>query len=528
MMGASHVEVPSWGLDGLVARAFRQHRDEALLVTADRVRSYGDVHRDVSALAGELDTIDDPHRSLALLLPNGGVHVTAVAATALAQWGRVPLNTRDSREGMFTRLRATGATTLLTTPELLENVLGGERELKAATDVCRFILVDGPDAAIEADSCRPVRLRPGGYAARGVLLGATGGTTGVPKPTIHAPHGVRHLVASMWANLVDPRPGHAFFALTPLTHGAGAFILPYLLRGAAVAALPNLDTDAAREALAGWLRDYQVSTFLVPTAMEKLVRAYEGDEESAREYFHRIVYGGSPAAPELVRKARRVFGECLVQLFGQAETPMTVSVLQPEEHDVIGTRDGYCVGRPVPLVDVWTARADGSPTEVGEVGEVTVASDFMMAGYIDPDEGFRAPPFPHRMGDVGYFDENGYLWLVGRSRDMVISGGFNVFPGLVEQALRAVPGVADVIVVGAPHPLWGEALVAAVEVAQGAEPAAVLVAIHAHARANLAAYERPKGVVQIDSVPLTPLGKPDRKALLAGCAEQIAALWTEE
>ena len=519
-----------WGLDGLVLRAFQRFADRPLIVEPAGTRSYGDLFAEVTRMAARLDAIDEPRRTVGILLPSSADWVTMIAATAVAQWTRVALNTRDDPDRLRQRLTVTGACALVTTPSLLDELLGGPDELGRTTGVRHLMLtgeLDDPPAGYDPAD----RTHRGRFTAQAVHFGTTGGTTGVPKAVAHTPERVRHLIGHIWRELVDPRPGHAYLSMTPMSHASGAFVLPYLLRGAAIAALPSVDPALLRDALepGGWLAGYRTSTFLVPSAMDKLVTAYEAEGTDASTWFDRIVYGGSPAAPALVGRARATFGDRLVQLFGQAEVPMTVTVLRPEDHDRIGTGEGYCVGRPCDLVDVWIERPDGHLAGPKEIGEVKVAADHVTSGFIeDTGTGPQTRPaeFPLPLGDLGYFDEDGFLWLVGRSRDMIISGGFNVFPGTVEERLRVLAPVADVIVAGAPHTRWGDAVVAGIHTTADADWPATVGVLQKAAEDGLPAYERPKAYLRIDAVPLTALGKPDRAGFITAHAAELAAAWT--
>lgn len=493
--------------------------------------TYGAARPLLEAMATRLDRQVDEARTVGILLRNGSEFVLTIAACALAGCTRVALNGRDAREGLLERLRITRCSVLVTTEDLLQDALGGEEVLRYETTVVSVILADGNDTWTGPAGSFVARRD---FSGRAVLFGSTGGTTGAPKAVFQGPEEVRALVNHMWLHLVDPGPGHLFFALTPLSHGSGAFVLPFLLRGGAFAALPELDVAAVIEALdGGYLSAFRVATFLVPSALEKVLNgigdAPTGTRLLTEGWFDTIVYGGSPAPAVTVTEARKAFGDCLVQLFGQAEIPMTLTVLGKGDHDRLGTKEGYCVGRPCFLVDVWTARPDGTPTAEGEVGEVMVAADHVNVGYVEnTPEGprFTESVFPHNTRDLGYFDENGYLWLVGRNRDMVISGGFNVFPATIEERLRALAGVADVIVAGAGHPVWGEAVVAGIVVEDAGDWDAILPTLQQAARELLAAYERPKAWIPIDQVPITTLGKPDRRAFLQRSQSQIEAALT--
>lgn len=233
-----------------------------------------------------------------------------------------------------------------------------------------------------------------------------------------------------------------------------------------------------------------------------------------------IVYGGSGIAPDRLARAIRVFGEVFVQFFGLSETPMPLSALSPRDHsfDTTGTVPPRLAsaGRVNPFVELRICDDERRPLGVGEVGEIVVRGDVVMAGYWKQQEqtaqmidaaGWAAT------GDLGRIDEDGYLFIVDRKRDMIVTGGYNFYPTEVENAIASLPDVYEVAVVGVPNERWGEAVAAVVVV----RPGSVLDAdsVVAACRECLADYKKPRTVEFVDELPKTGSGKIMRRAIRA-------------
>ena len=335
----------------------------------------------------------------------------------------------------------------------------------------------------------------------------TGGTTGTPKGVVHSQ---RTHVAMVMAELAEWEwPAETVFLIvTPISHGAGACIVAVLMRSGTVVLEPGFSPGRFLEAV----QEHGVtSTFLVPTMIYKLLDHCAG-QDPATPTLSLVIYGAAPVAPARMREAIARFGPIFMQLYGQSEAPMCVSVLRKRDHLVDEARLGSC-GLPIFTSQVALLDDAGHAVERGDVGEICVRGPLVMEGYWNrPDE--TAQVFRYgwlHTGDLARQDEHGFLHIVGRSKDMIISGGFNVYPAEVETVLAAHPAVSAVAVIGIPDPTWGEAVTAVV----------VLRADHAASEIELASWVRdakgavhaPKRVIVIPEIPITPLGKPDKKEL---------------
>jgi fatty-acyl-CoA synthase len=228
-----------------------------------------------------------------------------------------------------------------------------------------------------------------------------------------------------------------------------------------------------------------------------------------------VVYGAAPISPSLLAEAMEIFGPVFLQLYAQSEAPMTVTTLATRDHDP--DRPGQLLSCGFPMVGVQVKLLDdaGAPVAVGDVGEICVRGPLVMDGYWRrPEE--TAAAFRDgwlRTGDLAREDERGYLYIVDRKKDMIISGGFNVYPKEVEDALASHPDVAQAAVFGVPDARWGEAVKAVIVPWPGRSPD--VDAIIAFVRSTKGAVNTPKSIDVIDEMPETALGKPDKQALRA-------------
>jgi fatty-acyl-CoA synthase len=343
------------------------------------------------------------------------------------------------------------------------------------------------------------------------LLGLyyTGGTTGRPKGVAHT-H--RAMIAAWVSELLELGLGEreTFAHVAPLTHASGAFVVPVLLRGGTNLILGGFDPERMLDAIE---RERITATFMVPTMLYALLdtpRVRDRDTRSLRA----VIYGAAPMGPERLQQGLEAFGPVFAQLYGQTEAPNQLTVLTREDHAeaLAGgnpARLGSC-GSAVLIADVRVAGPDGDEVPVGEAGEIIARGPHVMRGYWEkPEETAEAlrDGWLHT-GDIARRDDEGYLYIVDRAKDVVITGGFNVYPKEIEQALFAHPKVRDACVIGVPDEKWGEA-VKAVVVADGAAEEELRIWV----RERKGSVMAPKSVDFVDAIPLTPLGKHDKPAL---------------
>jgi fatty-acyl-CoA synthase len=338
----------------------------------------------------------------------------------------------------------------------------------------------------------------------------TGGTTGRSKGVVHRS---RSFIATMLLCLTewDWPDELRLLAATPVSHAAGAMFVPCLMKGGTYVIAAGFD---AEEFLGLIERERITSAFLVPTMIYVLL-----DHPKLKHYdtssLKVMIYGAAPMSPTRLREATEVFGPVFMQLYGQTEAPQVVTALRKADHDLARPeRLGSC-GVPAAGVQVKLLDAELREVPVGETGEICVRGPLVMEGYWKrPEEtaaAFRGGWL--HTGDMAKADADGFLYIVDRSKDMIISGGFNVFPREIEDVLTQHPAVSAAAVIGVPDPKWGEAVKAIVVRRPGSNAAPeVLIA---WVRDKKGAVYAPKSIDFADSLPVTALGKPDKKALRA-------------
>ena len=341
---------------------------------------------------------------------------------------------------------------------------------------------------------------------RVLAIQPTGGTTGFPKGVMLANRGLENIVSCLMA--VAPcaeRP--VYLAAAPLTH-AGGWIFHYVMaHGGAGIVFPKIDRKALLEAIP---RFKATHIFLPPTVIYDLLEVpnVRQLDYSSLRYF---IYGASPVAPERLREAVRTFGPVMCQVYGQTESGFPNTFLSAADHFANGTiaspdRLASC-GQPSPFSRAAIMGDDGTLLGHGKIGELVVRGQGVMLGYYKNAEATEEVSQHgwHHTGDVGYQDREGYFYIVDRKRDMIISGGFNIYCVEVEQAVSAHPGVQECAVLGVPHRKWGEAVQAVVQLRQGAKVTAD--DIIAFCKERIGGMKSPKFVDFCEALPKSANGK---------------------
>ena len=474
----------------LIRRGARRFPDRTALLCGDDALTFAEVDELANRLAHAL--AQAPRSRVGLLLGNSLLSVPLDFACVKGGLVRVPLNTRLAAAEQEQMLRGTEVTLLVHgAPE-------AERAAELAERIPALRLLALEDELLPlADDSPPddpeVPLEPGDP----LLMLYTSGTTGRLKAVVHTQGSYAAIVANILANLLDDlRPDDVMLHAASLIHASGTFVIPFWERGAASAILPAF---APAEFLAAIPRHRVTHVNLVPTMLGLLLQQ-PGMEDADVSTLRTIVYGASPMPRPLLERGLALWGRRFVQYYGQTEAPLCISVLRADEHQ--GELLGSC-GQPAVDCEVKLDEA---------TGEILVRAPFAAAGYHGDDELDRETFLPDgwvRTRDVGRFDERGYLYLVDRTSDMIVTGGYNVYPREVEDALAAHPAVLECAVVGAPDETWVEAVTAFV-VLRGEATEDELVT---HCRERLAGYKVPKSVRFVDEIPKSPVGKLLRRAL---------------
>jgi fatty-acyl-CoA synthase len=342
----------------------------------------------------------------------------------------------------------------------------------------------------------------------------TGGTTGKPKGVMLS-H--RAWVYTVLIEMLELGFGweEVFAYLTPLTHAGGCLMLPVLLRKGRCVILDHFDPKVFLEAVE---KEKITATFMVPTMVYVLLD-YPDLQKYDLSSLRNLIYGASAIAPERLKKAVTTFGPVMTQLFGQTEAPMMISALSREEHvieDPVREKQVFSsAGRPTYHAEIKIVGDDGHEVKQGESGEVVVRCANMMHGYFKNPEATAETIKDGWLytGDIAQIDEEGFLYIVDRKKDMIVSGGFNIFPREIEDVLFEHPAVKGAAVVGVPHDKWGEEVKAIVVLHEGkAVEQEELIAFVKERKGSLVA---PKSVEFWDEIPLTNLGKLDKKVIRA-------------
>jgi long-chain acyl-CoA synthetase len=346
-------------------------------------------------------------------------------------------------------------------------------------------------------------------------LAYTSGTTGRPKGAMLT-HGNLTFVAVSWlADLQRLEPEDVGLVAAPLTHGAGMMALAFVMKAAAQVILQPSGFDAARF-LSDVATHRVTHTWLVPTQI-KMVLDHPDLPGADLSSLETVVYGGAPMYVEDLKEAIRRIGPVFVQLFAQSESPMTGTYLPSGEHVLEGQgseRLASC-GCARSGIEVAVLDDQGGVLPAGEIGEICIRGPAVMKGYWKrPDataETLR-DGWLHT-GDVGKMDDRGYVFILDRTKDMLISGGLNVYPREIEEVLLHHAGISQAAVIGVPDDRWGEAVKAIVVPAPGARLSEAEVI--AFAGSQLAGYKKPKSVEFVADLPKTSIGKIDKKVLRA-------------
>jgi acyl-CoA synthetase (AMP-forming)/AMP-acid ligase II len=295
-----------------------------------------------------------------------------------------------------------------------------------------------------------------------------------------------------------------------LFHASGCFLLPYWIKGAATAVLSRFEPAEFLNAIVRW----RATSFHVVPTMLAMLLAQPDIERADLSSVRTIVYGASPMPLPVIKQALELWGPRFVQYYGQTEAPLFITRLDKEAHVGPGAEQRLLAcGRPSIDCEIRLIDDKGNDALPGEQGEIVLRAPFAMKSYLNAPD-LNAATFVKggwlRTRDVGRFDEQGYLYLVDRTSDMIITGGYNVYPREVEDVLLAHPGVAEVAVVGEPSDEWGEVVVAVVVAADDAPSADELLA---YAAGELAPYKKPRVVRFVDALPRNALGKVLRHEL---------------
>jgi len=480
--------------------------------------TYGALGTRVARLAGTLTQRCglQPGDRVALAMSNSPEYIELLYAVWYAGLTAVPMNAKLHQREFAYILDNAGARLCFATPDLVETVAPLTEEV-ASLDA---VIATG-DAAYQTFCTGPdVPMRDVAPEAIAWLF-YTSGTTGRPKGAMLTHRNLLVMTLSYFADIDTITPDDCMIHAAPLSHGSGLYGLPHVAKAAHQVIPVSGGFDIGE--LVDLIAMYQaVTCFFAPTMVTRLVN-HPAAPSVDTHHLKTLIYGGGPMYVEDLRRALDLFGPKLVQIYGQGEAPMTITALSKAWHadtnhprylEQLGS-----AGIARSDVEVRVVDADDHDLPPGEVGEVLVRGDVVMRGYWhNPQASAEAlrGGWLHT-GDLGTFDPDGFLTLKDRSKDMIISGGSNIYPREIEEVLLRHPGVLEVAVVGRPHQDWGEEVVAFV--VSRPEATVTVEELDCLCLDTIARYKRPRAYFFVDSLPTNNYGKVLKTAL----RQQLAA-----
>ena len=501
----------------LLINGLNRFNDEPCLYLGDKVATYKEVREHTSQMVQALQSKGLGVGSrIAIISANRPEVLSNIAAMQLNGSIGTPLHPLGSLDDHAYVLEAAEIDTLVYDASVFEDVAAA---LKARVPALRNLLGFGPTAVGDDYLALAASFEPQPLVAPDVSpddiasINFTGGTTGKPKGVMSPYRVTAAMTQIQMAEWEFPEELRMLIA-TPLSHAAAAFFIPVLQKGGAFYVMQGFSPDDFFD----MVEQHKITcTMLVPVMLYFLLdapRSATADMSSMETIF----YGASPMSPVRLREGIEKWGKIFYQFFGQSEAPMVLANMKKSEHDLSKPERLASCGRPTAWIHLALLDADNNPVPEGEPGEICIRGPLVMKGYKDMPEQ-TAEAFAGgwlHTGDIGKLDDDGFLYIVDRTKDMIVTGGFNVFPREIEDVMAAHEAVAQVVVIGVPDEQWGEAVKAVVVLKPGFEAGDDLVtSMQALVKEAKGSVQSPKSIDFVEAIPLTPVGKPDKKTVRA-------------
>ena len=507
-------------LGKLLAKTARTFPENLAIAHGARRFTYAQFNARANRLANALSRLGiRAGDNVAILQYNYPETLESIFACFKAGYGAIPINFRLHPKEFAYIINHGQAKAVVLSPEFN----GSVRELKLEMpDVKYFVSLAGDDHELldyeklissESDQWNDVDVAPDHLA----WLFYTSGTTGNPKGATLTHRNLLAMTMNFYADIAPLGPDDAILHAAPLSHGSGLFALPNIGKGSAniIPESKSFDPDVVLK----MIETHGITNmFAAPTMITMLIYSDAIDKYDLSS-LKCLNYGGAPFYVEDLSTAIKKLGPCLVQLFGQGEAPMTITYLPTRDHISDGTEEEMkrlaSAGIARTDVEVAIFDVDDKEVPVGQTGEIVTRSDLVMKGYWRNEEA-TAKTIRNgwlHTGDIGYLDEKGYLYIMDRSKDMVISGGENIYPREVEEVLIRHPAVREVAVIGVPDPKWGEALKAVVVLFP--DMSTTEQELIDFCKENIASYKKPKSVDFVDVLVKNNYGKILKRDLRA-------------
>jgi long-chain acyl-CoA synthetase len=496
-------------------KAARQSPDRAAIVHGDVVWTYREFRARALAIGGNLRALGcKPGDRIAFCLANSPPILEIIYGCFAAGLVVVPINARLHAREIAYILQNSEARALIYDAEHQEGIAA---YCNGITGLDLRICMSPAQGTLHYSAL----LERNGSLSSGEAVEAeascwlfyTSGTTGRPKGAIWNHRMLRSVVMNYLADVYNIQPGETVLHAAPLSHGSGVVALPAVARGATNLIFPSASFDP--RTLFSTIQKFRVShiAFLAPTQITKMLEAFNEGEFDLSS-LKAICYGGAPIYTEHLRRAVQAFGPVFTQIYGQGEAPMTIAGLNANMHAAFLKTGDPRIGSAGQIrtdVEAMCVGENDAPLGPHQVGEVVARGSVVMPGYwkdpVATAEALRGGWL--HTGDIGYFDEQGFLFLLDRVKDMIISGGNNVYPREVEEIIIQHPGVASVVVCGVPNAYWGESVHAVIVTKSGVCLSAEEVI--AHCARHIAGYKKPRSIDFVDSLPVNGYGKIMRR-----------------